>query len=239
MEAKSYLLSFIAILVWFEVGVSCAQANASSNEPKYKIAILDTGYDIHAPGTKLKLCKTGHFDFRSYRRTIDYTQSHGTEVSSIIAERLKDVDYCAIIYQIESVFGTFPDQNIIGALELANVAGVVAVNMSFVSSDPSIAEREALKRIASKGAKLFVAAGNDRKNLDYECDVFPACYDIPNLSAVGALDPLTGEKASYSNRGSRIKLWYSGRYHAAGRSVNGTSLAVPRALSEYVLSLDQ
>jgi hypothetical protein len=84
----------------------------------------------------------------------------------------------------------------------------------------------------------FVAAGNDRKNLDYECDIFPACYTFANVYPVGALDPVFGEHANVSNHGRRIKLWFDGSVAKGFREENpATSYATPRALSEFIYRL--
>jgi subtilisin family serine protease len=231
---RNLILVFLAAGVWFQAGTSCA---ANADEPKFKIAIIDTGYDIHAPGTKLKLCQSGHYDFKSRRAVVEHTMDHGTKVASIIAERLKDVDYCAVILQVKGSVDFSIGNNVQALIQVAAM-GVTAVNYSFDGYLTSVAERDALRLLANRGVGVFVAAGNGSKNLDYECDTFPACLDIEGMNVVGALDPNTNEIASYSNRGTRIKLWYSGRYHSQDKTDNGTSFATPRALSEYILSLD-
>lgn len=229
---RELILIFIAVFVVAQAGASCA-ANAAP-EAKYKIAILDTGYNPFTAGTKLKLCKSGHFDYRTNTATIGATGEHGTKVASIIAEELRNVDYCAVIYQVMNRQNNMLDVNIVDALNRARASGAAAVNLSFVSQYPTIAERKALERLA-KGARLFVAAGNDKKNLDWYCDAFPACYDIPNMVVVGATDT-SGMTASYSNRGERINVWYFGGHRYGGY---GTSFAAPRALSAYVSGLSK
>ncbi len=199
-----------------------------------KIAIIDTGYKASLiDGPKLKLCDTGHYDFATNTPTIGFTIPHGTGVASIIAAELQDIDYCAIIYNVygPNELNRMADSSITRAYAMAANNGVTVINASFVGFRYSIAEREAV-RAATKHAVVFVAAGNDKMDLDVSCLSFPTCFDIPRVYSVGALSG-TNTRAKYSNYGSRVKLWYTGDYGTE----HGTSYATPRALSDFVLRL--
>lgn len=226
------LTIFECLLIGSLIGsLAHIKGNCETVEPKYKIAIIDTGYT----GTKLKLCKTGHYDFMTNKPMVgfqtDQNIPHGQYVGDIIAEGLKDVDYCAIIFQMKDDEGFNRISNYVSALLRIYTYKVTAVNISLNGPGTSILEREALKLVAEK-ARVFVAAGNDHQNLDFECDAFPTCYKIPNVYPIGALAK-DGTKARLSNRGSVIKEWYPGNY----KDEFGTSFATPRALVNYVRSL--
>lgn len=235
-KAQRFMLAYIfGSIIGLQVLLFLSLSAGASpfSEPRFKIAILDTGYDLNTTGPRLKLCGRGHYDFKTGTPTIGYTNPHGTKVASIIAEQLKDVDYCAVIYQIFDRRDNMPDNVVVNALVRARIEGAKLVNMSFTSTYPSVAERKALERLSQSGAALFAAAGNDRQDLDFTCDRFPACYTIDRLYTVGALNE-HGAQAKSTNYGERVHSWYSGVMEGENPA---TSYATPRALSSHVLRL--
>jgi hypothetical protein len=86
---------------------------------------------------------------------------------------------------------------------------------------------------------MFVAAGNLGLNTDTECLAFPTCFDnITNLYSVGAVDAI-GVRLEKSNYGSRIRYMYSAENPLDNGFVPATSFAAPRALADFILSLEQ
>jgi subtilisin family serine protease len=224
---ETLILGLIGLILIFGTGHAHAD-----HQPKFKIAIIDTGYDASlVTGSKLKLCKHGHYDFSKGQNGVGFTKKHGTAVASIIAEQLKDVDYCAVIYTI-SIYENA--EQIVTAFYKASYETVDAINASYSGSIKSVAEREAVRDAAKRVKAIFVAAGNDGRNLDVSCLAFPTCFDIPNVHPVGALKA-NGARLPVSNYGSKVKEWYSGE--ASLGFIPATSFAAPRALSSYVLSL--
>lgn len=207
-------------------------------EPKYKIAILDTGYDAHIARYKLKTCKTGHFDYASKQPFIGHASvDHGTYVAQTIARQLYEVDYCAVIYQISGPDGEFATANEVDALRRARGVGVVAVNLSFRSNYFDYKEHHALQETSDAGIKIFSAAGNENQDLDRVCNVYPPCYRIKNMIVVGAITADNDAKASYSNYGQKVNAWYPGTFTDGLTVVKGTSFAAPYALGQYLLFL--
>lgn len=219
-----------------------------------KIAILDSGYDAeYAKKVKaepLKLCDTGHYDFDTGTATIgmlpEYALSgrgkHGTLVASIIADKLKDINYCAVIYQIYPRHMTklSPIPNILLALKMALNEGFMAVNMSYSGMDTYSEEYRLMKKLGGKGVMMFTAAGNNGINLDKACAFYPACYDMSNKVVVGAL-VTKGTIYRNSNYGKNVE-YYLGvlpSYVNAGGAECATSYATPRALGDYVLSVSR
>lgn len=201
-----------------------------------KIAIIDTGYDAGQAFAKIKLCKTGHFDFATNTPVLASTNPHGTMVASLIAQGLDGVNYCAVIYQVNGPEGvTF--ENLIGAFAKAEQESLQAINLSIQGYKYSFFEKAAITRVALRGTHVFVAAGNDNLNLDEACNSYPGCYSIRGLHMVGAMNPDYSSRASYSNYGSRVELWYPGFYQTVMEYGKGTSFAAPRALADYVYSL--
>jgi hypothetical protein len=203
-----------------------------------KIAIIDTGYSAppNMPDSlHIKLCKTGHYDFSTNTSTVGYSGSnHGTVVATIIASILRDVNYCAIIYQVDD--GGEPSmKSMIKAYRMARHEGVVAVNLSIEGIDHDYTEALALKDLANSGATVFIAAGNRNLNMTQVCISYPSCYKLANTVVVGATGLDDNEhKAGYSNYGQEVTAWYPGSVIFNGVRQNGTSFAAPRALADFV-----
>lgn len=228
--------SSILFICSFLIGIT-----AFAKEPKYKIAILDTGYDEQAALVPLKLCKTGHYNYATKKAEVGTApERHGTLVATIVASILEDEDYCAIIFQLMSADGSMGDNDaVIDALKRAKAAKVVAVNLSFRSGFYNWSEYRALKALSDDGVMLFAAAGNEHTDLNVSCMAYPACYRITNLIAVGALTIDSDAPASYSNYGAKVSQWFRGDFTSPYMQARGTSFAAPRALGYYVRSLYQ
>jgi hypothetical protein len=234
IELLSYAL-FVFVLI---LGMRGCGERAAANT--IKIAIMDAGYVADSAGPKLKLCKTGHYSFVKNKPGIfkNVREDHGTVVGKIIASNLKNIDYCAVIYQI------YDDKKhdvtfaaMVSALDHAIADHITAINISMAGGSSSDVEYLAFARASSNGIKMFVAAGNSHQNLDVNCNVFPACYSVPNLFVVGAVDNPRNKILPCSNYSNTIRLWYPGHYFFANDMHTGTSIAAPYALSGYILSL--
>lgn len=242
---KAISIFFIAIIMLL-VGIGAITAILGTpriigSAPAIKIAIIDTGLQLDK--TNLKLCPTGHFNFATNEPVVGVSKiypEHGTLVASIIADNLKRVDYCAIIYQV-STYSGISVMDITRAAKMALKEEVTAVNLSISGNEYSREENAALYDLLDRGA-VFVAAGNDHIDLSKNCSVYPACYSMllrkSHFFVVGALDDLNNVKALYSNYGEgRIDKWDRGMVVWNGTIDQGTSYATPRSLSKYVLSL--
>lgn len=219
-------------------------ANEFYVEPRYKIAIIDTGYDPSRAVFKLKLCKTGHYDYLTKTSNVNFFHEHGTRVADIIAEKLKDVEYCAIIYQMytttekDGPHAELKDEA--DAINMATGERVTAINLSFSGPDKAPEEIQALDWATQSGVTIFIAAGNEHKNLNYKCDVYPACHKFNRMIVVGMQDydePKKHDKDS--NYGRRVDVWAPGySFDKEDNFEHGTSFAAPRALADYILFLE-
>lgn len=201
-----------------------------------RIALIDTGYDpsIIPDGVeKLKICPEGSYDFISEKPGVAAAHWHGSVTGSLIAEGLKDVDYCVLVYQVATFTGGIPDEALIAALKRASGEHLTALNMSLGGLTYSADVEAALRAISSQGVAVFVAAGNDAHDFNVMCNTYPACYKIPGMYTVGAVDE-GYLKASYSNYGERVDAWYLGTVEFAGNRLQGTSFSSPRALADHV-----
>lgn len=203
-----------------------------------RIAIIDTGYSKTKASFPIKLCDSGHYDFAKNKPTVGFGVDHGSQVASIIASDLNGVNYCAVIYNVWQN-NTVPFENIVDAFRMIEKEDIAAVNISLQGVNYSYSERKAIEEVVAKGTQVFVAAGNSNLDLDAMCNSFPGCYQIKGLHTVGALTPDYQQKASYSNYGAKVELWYPGDYQTLLDYAQGTSFASPRALANYVLALSK
>ncbi len=238
-----FLFGFFIISPFLRAHSAEVQPRSGATSPRYKIAILDTGYDPARAAFPAKLCKTGHYDFSTHTANINYVNPHGTQVASIIAEKLKDVDYCLVIFQLFDAHINVPAIEVAQALNDAIGLGVTAINLSFGGRAPEPLERGALLNVSNAKIETFAAAGNSGQNLDMNCNYYPACYKFKNMIVVGAQDPeLPKQHDHRSNYGKAIvDVWARGDYSMGDNEADynfGTSFATPRALAEYILFLE-
>lgn len=216
------------------------QAGKPLGNPTYRIAVIDSGFNPLFTSVKVKLCEKGSFDFRSGLPQQFATQPHGTFVAATIAQELNEVkaNYCILNYQVFTDDGLSEDV-LARAIYKAVANGATAINMSLSGMAYFDMEKKAIQYALSKGVAVFVAAGNDRKNLDEACVAFPACYRIPGMFIIGAIDHNWDYPESYSNFGSVVTAWYPGFFLDPPQHtlVNGTSFASPRAVAKYIYSL--
>lgn len=199
-----------------------------------RIAILDTGYNTI--NYSFNLCPNKEeFDFTNTGMK-DFI-GHGNNVTHIIANSLKDIDYCIIpIKVIGSINDTSSAKNIITALQIIDYLNVDVVNMSFVGDDPILEERLAIEHLQAKGVIFVAAAGNDNINLDVSCRAYPMCYN-ENIIGVGNWEK-RNLKEKHSNYGKRIKYWQLGTDIAAGgMTLSGTSQACAKQTSKIARQL--
>lgn len=217
---------------------------ASSNNP-VRIAIVDTGFIKQLGKPDVKLCKTGHHDFVLKKPGIhETTERHGTFIANIIGAELRGYDYCIVVYRVwnDQFDGEPLYVRVAKALDHAASNNITAINYSLQGLQHSYTERAAFVKALNKGMKIFVAAGNNYHDLDESCISYPACYaDMPEgMIIVGAVtdsDPMA--PTSYTNYGKVIDVWKPGSYIDGniGAFESGTSFAAPRAVSDYVRSL--
>lgn len=236
------LISYFACFVHAEPVKNSMREARVYPQPPYKIVILDSGYDPARAPIEAKLCKTGHRDMATRTNNINYVHPHGTKVASIIAEKLKDVDYCLIIMQIFTD-GKLQsqDEDIAQVINDAIGLGATAINVSIGGNRIFRAERDAFINVSKTGIPVFLAAGNQSHNLDENCNFYPACYKFKNFVVAGMVDDdYPKQRAKVSNYGKLVDIWAPGYYRLGEVEEweHGTSFAAPRALADYILFLE-
>jgi len=126
-----------------------------------------------------------------------------------------------------------------GAMFYVASLKVDVVNISAGGANFNPLEYAAVKRILESGAKLVVAAGNERDNLDKNCNFYPACY-FPEIIVVGNGAWRRNKFKIYSNYGSQIDQWEDGMFHVAyGIFGSGSSMSAAVASGKLLLKLHQ
>lgn len=219
----SCLMSFILLM-----GLS-SKVFGSPFNARFKVAILDTGLDMHSQMLKDVLCPSGHKDFTG---TGMYDNvGHGTSVASVVANNAPDHSkYCLVILKITNQEkGTSIDT--ISALVYAKSLGVSINNLSYAGPGRSSEEQLAIDQL---GMMVVAAAGNT--NTDYH-KTYPAGYK--NVVPVGNWDCKNHRKESSSNYGEGI-VWRCGTDirvlgpHDSIVTRTGTSFAAPLYVAEEI-----
>ena len=212
------------------LAVSTTYAN---DQFKTKVAVIDTGYSgfFATAKTKKSMCKSGHYDFTVDEPILGYDHiGHGTFVTNLIVENAKRKDICIVMYKVSAYVNENTRDHITKALVYAYKQGARVVNISMGDPTFNYKESKTFKVAARKGMKIFVAAGNEEKNLNQMCNIYPGCYTAPNIFTVGSTDR-TGLIETYSNKGSKVQIYEYGTIPNIGR---GTSFATPRAVARYL-----
>jgi hypothetical protein len=193
-----------------------------AKETRIKIAVIDTGVSRFQ---EQYLCKGGK---KSLVDDLGYdTNGHGTNIISILASGLDFSKYCIISYK---VFSSYSYDGILAvAINEAIMDKVQYINLSAAGTGSSFSEKHAIEQTIKNGIYIFIAGGNDSKNLDKKCDVYPACYrfDSQYFKVIGATDTGT------SNTGSFFYAYAKGRKQGFP-PMTGTSQATPNALIFFI-----
>lgn len=150
-----------------------------------KVAVIDSGLNKEVPRRTVKLCDTGHTDFTKDNDPFKDNSNHGTSISGIINAWAYNTDYCQVILKY-TTGGNAHAVDVVKALNKAIELKVNIIHMSLSGLDPSIQERQAIKKALDQGIKVVTALGNLSMNVA-EVPAYPACYD-KRIRAVEALD---------------------------------------------------
>jgi thermitase len=180
--------------------------SVTAGSSSVKIAILDTGIDIHHPDLDGKIASS---DMHNYTDspTTDDIYGHGTHVAGIASAETNNsvgvagVGYnCSLAsYKVLNDTGSGAYSWIAAGIEAAADDGVAVINMSLGSKFASSTLELAVNYAWSKGVVIVASAGNAGNNRPS----YPAYYT--NCIAVAATDSLDA-KASFSTYGSWVDV---------------------------------
>lgn len=205
-----------------------------AEEKRDRVVIMDTGIVPNEFNAQF-LCKDGHMDFTGLG--IEDANGHGTNIAGLIARGLDTTKQCITVvkyyHDTENMYnGQDPDTVLKASWAYLLTLQSKWVNMSFTGQDYMIDEYRTIKRLLDRGTKVMIAAGNEAKNLNTDCDVYPACYPFKskNFYVVGAYD------LSLSNFNGPVNLLQPGlnqRGHF-GPLMSGSSQATANATAKII-----
>lgn len=196
------------------------------------VAVVDTGISLK-DARRLKLCRDVESkDFTG--TTLEDNHGHGRNVTNIIRDTLKGLDYCLVIVKVINVNHVIDIESYFEALKyIAQQPSIEVVNFSIEGTIVYSQEIQWVKTMLDNGKVVIAAAGNGKKELQYKCEIYPACID-DRIVVVGCLK-IDGKMCDLSNFGSRVDVWRLGdNVSAGGISMTGTSQATARETGLFV-----
>ena len=208
--------------------------SCSSQAKQIRIAVVDTGLTVRSFNGKL--CKDHSVISTMHSIDTSDNSNHGNNVAQIIADGLKDIDYCITSIKVYDTGKLNMIVFYLLAFEFIIKHNYDIVNISMSGGGNYEPERRLIRQLIKNGTRIVAAAGNNNIDLDKACTSFPACY--PKVVAVGAIDS-DGERVSYSNYG-RFLLWRLGKDVKVSNNANGfsgTSAVAPQVTAEIARRL--
>jgi subtilisin family serine protease len=215
-------------MILFLVGHSC-----DSQAKDIRVMVVDTGVDRN------------HIDLMPYvepygpYEDYDDDYGHGTHIAGIIAGA--KCPYLHIISCKAFFKGAGQFDKLTYCFNRALKEHIDIVNFSGGGDQSSDEEYAILKKVSDAGIKIVVAAGNHDKNLGSPCfGYFPACYRLPNETAVGALGQ-DDYKLSFSDYGIPEMKWAVGEkiFSTLPGNKYGYMSGTSQATAAYTKSLVQ
>ena len=218
----------IMLLFWCVSNCSTPRIRYSK-EARIKIGVIDTGI---ARNQSKWLCRKGRVSFKEPFKSPKYgwdRQGHGENVIGLITKGLDPQKFCIVSYK---VYDNDKDlalvKDFINAINMAIKAKVKVLNISM--GGPSYVKKEyaAIVKALGSGMKINVAAGNDSKNLNKQCDYYPACYiKTLRMSTKKAFSfhVIGAYNLKYSNYGNQIVTNFENGRNVGIPVTSGTSQA--------------
>lgn len=222
------ILPFIAVVITVLL--------VSKGPDRKKILLLDGGVNP-SPLLRPFLCRDGHKSFLpgDQSNPLEDVIGHGTMIATVISEYINPKTHCLVIYR------TFAKEG--GAIATkAYMHGLLdsrdhkyeVIVIAMEDEGYYLDEIKVFKEL-TENSRIFIATGNDTKDLDKKCDVYPACLatqiNSKNFRVVG------DEKGEF-NLGKLINEREPSEYSLNGLDYKGTSVSTARAAARYVIQIE-
>lgn len=208
---KITILFVFTILAYSHSSFDSAPSMKVEDEPKpslqvetrRRVAVLDTGVSKQQLKQKF-MCKDMPV-FAVSGDGVDYN-GHGTNVIGLVAEKMDKSKYCITSYSLSRISDNMGEFNYL--LYKMQEHSIVGLNLSWANIGYDKTEEILIKKLTDKNVKVFVAAGNEKINLNVKCHVFPACHKVgnPKIYVIGNRKG----NDTYSNYGDVVDLWVDG-----------------------------
>ncbi len=220
-----FLLMLFGLDQAFRKTANAAVTATGTHRGPLKVAIIDTGINLQK--FRGPLCQGLSRDFTGTGLQDD--NGHGTMMAQIVADEAGPASYCLIIVKY---YGGSNMVNYIKALQYVASLDVDFVNLSLAGTTPSTQETALLRNMLNRGVQIVTVAGNEGRNLDTECNVYPACSDF-RLTVVGS------HNSGSSNTGHIVDLNGPGVWLTEKGEERGTSIAAAYTTGRLVHKFSQ
>jgi hypothetical protein len=147
-----------------------------------RVAVIDGGY-INGIEKQLKMCEDTPQVINISTNNSLFFKRHGTNIAGLIQRYAGNTNYCFIL------IGGIEDSGLItDSINLAIKNKADIINLSADGENFSLTEYNAIKKFISLGGVFFTAAGNKFKDLNKNCNTYPACYKL-NIKVISNKDP--------------------------------------------------
>jgi subtilisin family serine protease len=205
-----------------------------------RIAVIDTGADVSAPGLASK--RPAAYNVHTHTANVADTNGHGTLVASLAAGSVGDGagvsgsggDAQLLVVKAADAGGAFSTGDETVAIRYAVDHGARVINLSLGGTTTSAPERTAIRYAVEHGVLLVAAAGNDYGNgnpVEYPAALLqpPGSNGADGAGLVVAASTRDGSRAPFSNTGSWISLAAPGVGVFGALSERSSPVAYPRA----------
>lgn len=229
LKSLFFFLSFFSSNLYLESKIT---------ETRVKICIIDTGI-IYSKELYPYMCKGNDYDFTG--KGIKDTFGHGTNIAWILKNYLDKDKQCIKVLKFYTWWNISNVDKVKACLNQSIKEECSYINMSFGGGGYDYEERLIIIKALKKKIILGIAAGNDRKELKYNCNYYPPCYKIKSdyLHIVGS--GTSQHPDNFSNYGEIVTDWADGSNQCAGYDqygykicMHGTSQAVPNFLGNLI-----
>jgi Subtilase family len=187
------------------------------NAKTIKVAVLDTGYNKGPE--QVKFCEHGLRDYTGTGIYDGNKSKHGSNVTGIISNLAQNADHCLIMFKVFNDSTLNVDGYLNALREILNDPSISLLNISMAGPARLQQEEVLLKKLLDSGRQIVVAAGNEGRDLNKNCNVYPACAN-DRLIVVG------NSGSSTTNLGRIIDVFEDGfRIYGGGVRLTGTSQA--------------
>lgn len=155
---------------------------------------------------------------------------HGSLIADLLMKNLDKNTHCLVSIKVyDGIRKTVPMENFINSLKFMEKNQIPYINVS-MSSDSYYDKEEEVLRKVTENSLVYVASGNERKNLSENCTSFPACNNVKkNFIVVGSNTYPNG------NFGGPVTVYEDGYVVFNNKTYSGTSFSTPRALNKAIL----
>jgi len=192
-----------------------------------KVVVIDSGLDMKY-AFRAHLCPGEHKDFTG--EGLQDSHGHGTNIVGLIVNNAQSNNYCIVVIKAYSKIRTLNPLFFTEALEYANKIEADIINISGGGIGKDSKEEAIVQKLLNNNTTLIVSAGNESRDLDIDCNFYPACYD-PRIHVIGA-------HINFSNYGKVVDSYQPGfREKAFGQTMSGTSQATAIFTGLFLKSL--